>query len=866
MDEIQRKLALIDKQLAGGPVNRYRHLIATCPLLFPVIGLILGILIQQALSVSGVPGHARQHIRLWLIVMAVCSLMAVLILVVRKSTGAHVPALLSFLALVCAMCLGGIRLISFQRLDSDDLCHLVGDERKLATIRGLIVTEPRRENREWHFAKFTYSDPSSSFYLRIDEVESTSGWAKASGMVRVWVGGAVIDLTVGDRIEACCWLDRFKPATNPGQFDVSQHVRRRNTLVAASVESRDGIRLLPSRSTGIFTDIRTRVRQTAANALLGDLPSDDASQGLLQALLLGARHDIDATTYLAFRRTGLLHFISLSGMHLGILVAIIWWLCKTAGLLKPARATVCMIAVATFLLIVPPRAPTLRAAIICWVYCASILTRRNPSSLNTLSLAAIILLLIRPTQLFEAGWQLSFSSVLALVLLCRRIHSFLYEKIAGLSLHGKVPRAKTLFRIVWRPGAYLLTLFSTGLTAWLGGAGILLYHFYTINPFTSIWTVLVFPLVGAILTLGFLKMILHFVLPTVAAALGLVASVLSGSLIWLVKLIAELNISQILIGHVSLAPVVLYYCLVFFAAFVYIRRPLLKRAICTAMALGLIVLLGTTKWQRTYRDSLFLTCLDVGHGQAILAQLPGRTNILFDAGSLYKSDVGRRIVAPFLDYSGIGKIHAVVISHNDIDHISGIPEVTEYCDIGVIYANDAFFDATDAWGTASHLNEYLNRKGLGIQRLGETLNMDSEAYVKMLWPRGNTHQYEQLSDNDRSLVTFIEFADTKVLLCSDIEQFAQRELLRLHPDLRADVVVAPHHGSAATRDPDFLPSLNARTLICSCGRGQYENQPTITPANETESFFTARDGAVIARIDRDGRITTHTFAKTSGRE
>ena len=108
------------------------------------------------------------------------------------------------------------------------------------------------------------------------------------------------------------------------------------------------------------------------------------------------------------------------------------------------------------------------------------------------------------------------------------------------------------------------------------------------------------------------------------------------------------------------------------------------------MSLAIIIFLGVTKWQRTYRNDMVISCLDVGHGQAILAQLPGKANVLFDAGSLYKSDIGRRIVAPFLHYRGINKIDAIIISHNDVDHINGIPEIAEHCEVGGVYANKAF--------------------------------------------------------------------------------------------------------------------------------------------------------------------------------
>jgi competence protein ComEC len=406
-----------------------------------------------------------------------------------------------------------------------------------------------------------------------------------------------------------------------------------------------------------------------------------------------------------------------------------------------------------------------------------------------------------------------------------------------------------------------LRLFSTGITAWVGGAGILLYHFYTINPLTSIWTVVAFPFIALILTIGYLKIILSFLLPSLAAVLGVIVNFLSDSLIWLVELIAHLDISQILIGQVPLTLIILYYCFVLFTGFVYFKRPLIKKVICTAMLLAIIVFLGATKWQRTHRNNLVITCLDVGHVQAIFVRLPGKANVLFDAGSLHKSDIGRRIIAPFLDCTGINKIEAIIVSHNDIDHINGIPEVIEHCKLGSIYANDDFFDKADQWGTAKFLNDCLSEKGLKIKRLNKDLNLSGSANIKILWPIEQIFQNEELGDNDKSLVSLIEFAGTEILLCSDIEKFAQRELLRLYPDLKADVVVVPHHGSVNTLEDDFLEKLDADILIYSCGRTQYERQQQmIKGKGNAKSFYTPEHGAVAVSISRDGMIKTTAFA------
>jgi len=312
---------------------------------------------------------------------------------------------------------------------------------------------------------------------------------------------------------------------------------------------------------------------------------------------------------------------------------------------------------------------------------------------------------------------------------------------------------------------------------------------------------------------------------------------------------------------VPLALIILYYCFVLFTGFVYFKRPLIKKVICTAIFLAMIVFLGAAKWQRTHRDNLVITCLDVGHGQAIFAQLPGKANVLFDAGSLHKSDIGGRVIAPFLDRTGINKIDAIIISHSDIDHVNGIPRIAEHCKVGGVYANDDFFEKADQWGTAKFLNDCLTEKGFKIKRLDEDLNLSSSANIKILWPIEQIFRSEELGDNDKSLVSLLEFAGTEILLCSDIEKFAQRELLRLYPDLKADIVVVPHHGSVKTLDDNFFKKLDAGILIYSCDRTQYERQQMIKLQSDRCFFCTARDGTIAVRINKDGTIKTDVFVE-----
>ncbi len=853
MDNIRRKLALIDRDFAErGLARRMDRAAGTCPLVFPGVGLIAGVILEHTLSVSLVP---------WLILLALSIAGTIAVYCARDSARLERRSLplLCFCVFLCAASLGGIRLESFRHAAANDIRNLVGNEQQPAAIRGIIISEPYTNyNQDWQFARFKFTDPSSSFYLRLTAVETTTGWANVAGTVRVQVDQPVPDIAAGDCIQAYCLLGRFGPPTNPGQFDTARYLSQKNVFVAASIKSRDGIELLPSPPAAFCARARRNIRTMAAHALLGNLPPERQSRALLEALLLGRRRDIDSNTHLAFRRTGLLHFISLSGMHMGILIATVWWFAKVFGLLKRGRSVICIIAIGVFLLIVPARAPTVRAAIIGWVLCASFLFRRRSNSFNALSLAAIILLLIRPTQLFEAGWQLSFATVLGILLFTDKIEGFLRELTGNRLVAEGLQGDSSLRGMLKRLGGRLLTLFSVGYAAWAGGAGILLYHFYTITPLAGIWTMLALPLVGAILALGFLKMVLFYPLPTVGTGLGIIIARLSDLFVWVVKLLSHVGISEIVIGHVPAPLVIAYYCFILFAGFVYFGRPLLKKVVVVAMLVFMIAWLGPARGVYRGRGDLLLTALDAGHGQAIVVGLPGGTHLLFDGGSLHRSDIGRRVIRPFLRYAGIERIDAVLISHSDIDHINGIPEVLESGSVGAVYATDAFFHEKDKWTTAKYLNDVLGERGVTIRPLAESLEVGGPARIRKLWPDKRVST-GGLSENDTSLVSLIEFGGRRILLCSDIEQAAQRELLRLNPALKADVVVVPHHGSPATAEPAFLPSLGAEVLIYSCDLTQYERVRRSKQAGTASTFCTSEDGAVTVRISADGGMQIETF-------
>lgn len=845
MDEIQRKLALIDDQLAGRTLRG--RLVSAAPLFLPTVGLMAGILLQDRLALLSPALGSPLTPWIWLAAAAPAGTL-VFSPRIRSRAG---PQGLACAAAFCFCCLGIVRLVAFETPAPSDVRHLVGRQRVLATIRGRIVTQPYQQPQNWCFARFASEDPPTAFYLAADALETATGWVSIEGTVRVRIDEPAPHLRLGDRIQADCWLHRYDPPTNPGQFDVAKYLRLKNVHVGASVPAREAVAVLET-SGGGLTRLRKVFTAAAAHGLLDQPPSDTPGEAMLEALLLGERRNIDPDTYEAFRRTGLLHLISLSGMHLCILIDIVRRLGKFAGLTKRGRAAVCVAATMVFLLVVPPQAPILRAAVIVWAFCAAAFLWRQTHPLNSLSLAAIVLLLVQPTQLFDVGWQLSFAATGGILAFTRPIEERMRTRTGG-RLESSAWTSVTFVSVVKTVGTGAIGVLAVGVAAWLGSAGVLLYHFYNIAPLASVWTVIAGVPVTLILSLGFLKIVLSFFLPTASILVGYPLHALANLLIRMVRLMAEIDPTYLLIGHVPWVLIVLYYGLILTVAFIHLRRPIVKQVLCIAMLLMLLVPLSVLKWQRTHRDHLSLTCLDVGHGQAIVARLPGTANILFDAGSLFGSDIGTRIVVPFLDYEGIGKLDAVVVSHRDIDHINGLPEVVNRRRVDCVHFDPTSFTQSQEVETMQVLMSHLADRRVPTNLVPHTLDA-GEASIRILWPTAESATREELSDNDKSLVCLIAWAGRRILLCSDIETLAQEEILALYPDLTADVVVVPHHGSARTLRDGFLDRLDPGLLLCSCSRWDWEQGRVMRDAAGRELRITALDGAISVCIDDAGVI------------
>jgi len=526
------------------------------------------------------------------------------------------------------------------------------------------------------------------------------------------------------------------------------------------------------------------------------------------------------------------------------------------------RAIVCILLIVVYLMVIPTRAPSLRAAIIACVFLLAVAVRRRANILNSLSLAAILLLLWRPYNLFNAGWQLSFASVLAILCLQGRVERWLLFKSADTieaKFEGDGRNQYMAFLICL--GKWAVQLFSVGVAAWIGTCGILLYHFGTIALLSSLWTVLVFPLVLGVVMGGFAQMLLSLVLPTLAVVVGIAVGAIAGALIESVQFIASIDNLQVTVGRISAGLAACYYAALLMGRFWYCKNRMLKRTVMGLLCTAIILSLAITKYDPVNRQSLRVTCLDVGHGQAIVAQLPGGRNVMFDAGSLMKNDCGRRVVNPFLYAEGIGKLDAIFLSHDDIDHINAVPEIVAGNNVGSVFVNSGFVNATQESRATSLLEECLRDHRLELEEIDEKKISSKFPEISVIWPGENVCQNPSISDNDKSMVVLIAHAKRRILICSDIEKYAQEEILRLNPNLKADVIIMPHHGSTSNLAGNFVERLGGQIIVVSCSRTR---QAAAYKAKRTvKSFYTPIDGAITITIDPDSTVSVKTFIPKS---
>jgi len=615
-----------------------------------------------------------------------------------------------------------------------------------------------------------------------------------TGRLPVTLYGVAPPLTEGQRVAGEMRLHAATGFRNPGGFDYGEFLRREGMPVVASARVD---RLIALDDPGLRWNVR--VRRAAREAIARTLPPTSAA--LLSGLLLGDRADLPPEVDDGFRRAGVYHVLAVSGFNVALIAGAVFSVLTLARCGRRVAAVAAIAAVLGFAFVVGPEPSVLRAVVMGVLVLGAVLLERDASVLNGLALAALLILAVRPNDLADPGFQLSFAATAGIVL-------------------APLPRG-----LVWGS-------LGVSIAAQLAVLPIALWHFNQLSTIGPIANLGVVPLAGLATILGLLAVTVAFFTD-------------AGGAVFLDALWPLLLAMRALVTLAARVP----------GALVHLPAP--HWTAITAYGLGLVLALGWWRWRETRPEwsrwagalalghlvvavtigawplvrppdgRLRLTVLDVGQGDAIVIQAPDGRTVVVDAGpgGGMRLDTGARVLAPFLWNHGVLQLAGLVTTHDDQDHAGGSAALRREFTIG-----DQLAGPERIWmGGVSVLPLTATDKPAGSRR------------------------------NDDALVFRVDYGAVSFLLTSDISAEVESRLIRAQAPLAVTVLKVAHHGARTSSTPPFLEKVKPALAVISVGR----RNPYGHPSPDTLARLAAT-GARIYRTDRDGAVIFETdgFALT----
>lgn len=750
------------------------------------------------------------------------------------------PLIITLSLGVAVMGLGGARTAAFQHLPPGHIGHLLhphaameGAELRMR-VRGVVEHAPRGTRFTARLDTLVLADDTLSVHGSVRAFLYASRWETEASLPPIGPS---------DRIRLHARLEAPPLQRNPADFDYGAYLRRRGVHGVVTADTENPIHVVGQGRSTVWSHVAA-LRAGITHRIDRYVPGDEA-QAVLRALLTGDRGRISDNIQERFAATGLLHLLAISGLHVLLVGMVLYTLLRPVlmrvGLewrgVECVRAAITLSVLCGFALLTGGRASVVRAVVMAGLFIGGNVLQRRGHPLNTLGVAGLVILAAAPLSLFDAGFQLSFAAVGAIVTL-------------NSQLQGCIPPR-------WRHGGWrgqLTALATTSVTATLGTMPVLLTHFGYVSFGGIALNVVAIPLTALALVSGMLTVALGGWALT-GSAFGAAAGTLTGGLLETARRGEEW------LGWVSVEGFLQdpWIALAIIGALVTVvqwPRPRLRwRLAATAL---LFAGLGTwgSVWDQLDPPPLEVVFLDVGQGDAAVVSLPNGQHMLVDAGarSLH-FDAGASFVIPHLDRHGIDRLDTVVISHSDSDHLGGLPAILRHVPVGRVVLNDQEPD-TELVEEVVRLTDSLH---VPIQRAwaGDTLSLDAGVHVQVLSPPKKT--FSSASDNDASVVLRLVHGSTRTLFTGDIEAAAERWLARYYGDLlQSEIVKVGHHGSRTSSRDYFIEQAATRggTAVVSVGMRNRFGLPAPEvirrwQAADMHVVLTAREGAIWFRSDGD---------------
>ncbi len=721
---------------------------------------------------------------------------------------------------------------------SDDCSRWLALSPQPLGIRAVVLQEPRLLSLGRSSPLEPPGEQNYRWTVAVRQMHLGGGWVHCSGQLAVRSPPLPRPLWPGDMVELWGQGALFPPAANPGQTDAQRQARALGLRAQLRLQTPEAVIYLRTGPWYAPRRVLAHMRRWGQKVL--DRYVGPGATPLAAALLLGAKHQLSRQRADAFFRTNTIHFLAISGLHVGMLSGVLLGLLRM-GLL-PRRLALALVAAATvwytLLTGAPPSA--VRAMLLVLVGVASSWLFRPQQPWNTLATAALIVLVLNPCDLFRTGPQLSFLAVAVLAAWAPQWTRWRrYDALQALVWRTR-PWPWRLLRWMFR---WAMRSLAVAAALWTATLPLVWWRFHLIAPVAIPLSVLL-TLPVAVALLGGLGVLVLGWCPPAATACGwmchMALEVVQALVHWGVQLPA---------GHGFWPAPSGAWIVAFYVGFglMYLlgmrgRKKWLAVALLGGWLLGVMVELA---WWRPVRGRVEVAFLSVGHGLCVVMHLPQGQTVLYDLGGMAAPYWTARTVAQYLWSRAVYKVQLVVLSHPDVDHYNALLELSELVGVERVCTGPLFFQRSST--TVDYLAQQLQRRRIPVRELSgpEQIAQGPQWQLQALapwppWPSG--------SDNARSLVVQLQYGKHRLLLTGDLEAQGLQRLLKL-PPRKTQGLLAPHHGSRSSNPPGLARWCQPRWVIISGPRPSGELSAAEKAYQEfgARVFHTGRVGAVILR-------------------
>jgi competence protein ComEC len=585
------------------------------------------------------------------------------------------------------------------------------------------------------------------------------------------------------------------PPTVPGSFNAPEWMRSQGYRASGSLDS---VQILSSEFS--FQRFSFLVKQKLEKRFSKFYKKPES--GLLMGLLAGDRSGISENLQSDFRRTGLVHVLSISGFHVVMLAGMLTLFLRVLRLPRKVSQILSIVLLCIYAPITGGSSAVWRAVLMFCVIECSNLFQKNSSSINALGVALTFILAFGTEQVFNAGFQLSAAATFGILI---------GQRIKLPSFNGKIGKIFNSFII--EPS--FITICAT-----LSTLPLLVFHFQTFSPISWLGNLVVVPLVGLGMQAGVLSFIgIH---PFVCQVFADSATVLLRSASVITNFLAENPYASSTVGPWPLPCLFAVSILVVILPFLKNKNPWGRRIAIFCLLVCSCFFLGA-EFKKNFFPSWSAVFLDVGQGDGILLKSPSGRFYLVDTGPpLKKRSMARDKIIPYFRSQGISKIDAIIISHPHSDHYGNAADILKEFSVREFWTTQCAqsLEEDHSWQAVLNL---ARAKDVEIKNLHKGLNLKEEMLlsksdwnITVLYPDS---LFCDKNQNNNSIVLKVHGLGQTLLLTGDLEKQGEKAIAEA-----ADVIKLGHHGSKTSSTRDFLERTAPDFAIISVGiRNRYRH-------------------------------------------